>query len=135
MASEHEIVLRGCRPTPLASYLKALGVLRLVSQQAGGASTTGWWEEEVFHLRSSLNEEDLVQFFLEDYRPTPIMAPWNGGSGFFPKGPKDNKRIAVESILYSRSERFAIYRRAISVAEAVKERMKLESQPQKEAKE
>jgi CRISPR-associated protein Csx17 len=31
-AREH--VLGGCRPVPLASYLKALGVLRLVSEQA-----------------------------------------------------------------------------------------------------
>ena len=29
--STHEIVLTGCTPEPLMSYLKALGVLRLVA--------------------------------------------------------------------------------------------------------
>ncbi len=30
----HEIVLSGCSPIPLANYLKALGILRLVAEQA-----------------------------------------------------------------------------------------------------
>jgi CRISPR-associated protein Csx17 len=29
----NEIILAGCTPTPLANYLKALGVFRLVAEQ------------------------------------------------------------------------------------------------------
>ena len=36
------IVLAGCTPEPLMSYLKAIGVFRLVSEQAD-ASARGCW--------------------------------------------------------------------------------------------
>jgi CRISPR-associated protein Csx17 len=81
--------LDGCTPTPLASYLKALGVLRLLSTpanstklQAADLGARGWWEREHFHLRTKLNRDALLRFFLEDYAPSPIVAPWNGRAGF-----------------------------------------------------
>ena len=90
------LALRGCAPTPLASYLKALGVLRLVSSPANHVSgeaadphARGWWENECFHLRTTLGRDALLGFFLHDYAPSPIIAPWNGGSGFYPKDNKD----------------------------------------------
>lgn len=77
----NELVLEGCRPIPLAGYLKALGVLRLVAEQADpGASCC--WESDRFRLRTRLDHDTLVSFFLCDYRPTPIIAPWNGRAGF-----------------------------------------------------
>ena len=89
------LTLHGCTPTPLASYLKALGVLRLISSPANHLSAKaadsharGWWENEFFHLRTTLSRDALLHFFLYDYAPSPIIAPWNGGSGFYPK---DNK--------------------------------------------
>lgn len=90
------LTLQGCSPTPLSSYLKALGVLRLLSSgennvtgEPADAGVRGWWEGERFHLRTGLGREGVVGFFLHDYAPSPIIAPWNGGSGFYPK---DNKR-------------------------------------------
>ena len=83
------LALRGCAPTPLASYLKALGVLRLVSSPANHAAgaaaaphARGWWENECFHLRTTLGRDALLRFFLHDYAPSPIIAPWNGRAGF-----------------------------------------------------
>ena len=83
------LALRGCAPTPLASYLKALGVLRLVSSPANHVSgaaadphARGWWENECFHLRTTLGRDALLRFFLHDYAPSPIIAPWNGRAGF-----------------------------------------------------
>ena len=90
------LALRGCAPTPLASYLKALGVLRLVSSPANHVSgeatdphARGWWENECFHLRTTLGRDALLGFFLHDYAPSPIIAPWNGGSGFYAGDNKD----------------------------------------------
>ena len=90
------IALNGCAPTPLASYLKALGVLRLISSPANHVSgeaadphARGWWQNECFHLRTTLSRDALLHFFLHDYAPSPIIAPWNGGSGFYPKDNKD----------------------------------------------
>ena len=74
--------LDGCRPTPLAHYLKALGILRLVSEQAD-ESVRGWWKDDVFHIATTLDRESLESFFLNDYCPTPIISPWLKGSGFY----------------------------------------------------
>ena len=83
------LALHGCAPTPLASYLKALGVLRLVSSpvnhvagKAADPDARGWWKNECFHLRTTLNRGALLHFFLHDYAPSPIIAPWNGRAGF-----------------------------------------------------
>ena len=37
-----EIMLHGCAPEPLMSYLKALGVLRLVAEQADSEAKGAW---------------------------------------------------------------------------------------------
>jgi CRISPR-associated protein Csx17 len=76
--------LAGCTPTPLAHYLKALAVLRLIAEQAD-PQVRGWWKGERFFLLTRLDRPALLQFFLTTYAPTPLIAPWNGGSGFFPK--------------------------------------------------
>ncbi len=77
----NEVVLAGCTPTPLANYLKALGVLRLLSTKY--PNTRGFWRGDQFVLRTTLDREGIEHFFLSDYVPTPIMAPWNSGSGFY----------------------------------------------------
>lgn len=74
--------LDGCAPTPLAHYLKALGVLRLVAEQLD-PEARGWWEGERFLLASHREESDLLDFFLHDYSPSALLTPWNAGSGFF----------------------------------------------------
>lgn len=110
----HVHALRGCRPTPLAHYLKALAVLRLVSEQAD-RDARGFWRNDVFHLATSLDEEALLRFFAEHYAPTPILSPWNGGSGFYKK---DNKNAALMAIVGSEAPRLAAYREALRVATA-----------------
>ena len=89
MAAVEALTLDGCAPTPLASYLKALGVLRLISSdanhvdgQAADPKARGWWEDERFHIRTTLDRAALCRFFLDDYAPSPIIAPWNGRAGF-----------------------------------------------------
>jgi CRISPR-associated protein Csx17 len=78
--------LEGCTPEPLMGYLKALGVLRLLDEQMPEAGVRGWWAGGVFCLlKGVLGEGQLVSFFLDKYRPTPLLAPWNGGSGFYVK--------------------------------------------------
>ncbi|MEO2088572.1 MAG: hypothetical protein ABGY75_03620 [Gemmataceae bacterium] len=42
--------LEGCTPEPLMGYLKALGVLRLLSEQLPDAAVRGWWEAGTFCL-------------------------------------------------------------------------------------
>ncbi len=77
-----EIKLNRCTSEPLSSYLSACAVLRLVCEQKD-PDALGWWNNGVFHLKSSLDRDGLITFFLQEYRPTPIVSPWGGGSGFY----------------------------------------------------
>ncbi|MCC6751963.1 MAG: type I-U CRISPR-associated protein Csx17, partial [Deltaproteobacteria bacterium] len=74
--------LHGCTPTPLAYYLKAIGILRLVAQQKD-ADARGLWRDQHFCLLTRLDTAALERFFLEEYAPTPFVSPWNKGSGFY----------------------------------------------------
>ena len=74
--------LNGCAPTPLAHYLKALGVFRLVAAQAD-PEARAWWSGDSFFLAAELDYGELLRFFLERYAPTQLVSPWNKGSGFY----------------------------------------------------
>ena len=109
----NSLPLPGCSPIPLAHYLKALGVLRLISEneQHGDPQTAGCWERDAFVLHSKFDREGLIQFFLQHYSPTPILAPWNGGSGFYfqeeklkEKDPATGKRLQRCETFKSQSE-------------------------------
>ena len=115
-AEENEIILEGCAPVPLAHYLKALGILRLVSEQVD-PDARGYWRNDVFVLRTKMSSDDLVDFFLNDYRPTPIVAPWNGRGGFL-EGEGESNRAGGKMILTfseAKAIRFSDYRKVIAV--------------------
>lgn len=102
--------LNGCAPAPLAHYLKALGLLRLVAEQAD-PEARGWWDGERFRLATGLTREELERFLLERYQPTPLVAPWNKGSGFFLAS--DPGLAPLEA---SSAPRFAAFRNGIAAA-------------------
>lgn len=102
-----EIALPGCAPEPLMSYLKTLGVFRLVAEQADAGARLSW-AGGIAQLHSRFDRDGLSAFFLEQYRPTPIVAPWNGGSGFYGGGTEP-----LDVIIASKSDRLALYRDSI----------------------
>jgi len=104
--------LTGCAPTPLAHYLKALGVLRIIAEQVD-PEARGWWQDEHFCLLTRLNRHELEQFFLEKYAPTPIFNPWGGRSGYYPGSAERTSRMALEKIETSESQRLIAFRKAI----------------------
>ena len=110
--------LGGCAPAPLAHYLKALGILRLVSEQAD-AHARGWWEGERFRLASILDESALRDFLLERYEPIPVFNPWGARSGFYPDNSETTARGALEDIEKSKGQRFKSYRQTIATIRAV----------------
>lgn len=129
MTQLHDLPLAGCHPDPLMGYLKALGVLRLVSEQAD-PTARGCWQGEAFHLWTALTEEGLIRFFTGQYRPTPIVAPWNGGSGFW----EDRKAAgqALSAIESSSNPRLAEYRQVIGEARGLLDRLGIKAKPEKE---
>ena len=98
----------GC--VPLINYLAALGVAKGISEQADPAARFGW-RDGVFHMDTEV--EDVAEFFVRDFVPTPVFSPWNGGSGF---GAKDKTPLEYIRILESSTaHRLAPYRNTLAV--------------------
>lgn len=106
-----DILLEGCASRPLASCLKALGILRLVGEQQD-AQVRGAWRNGCFVLSSSLDKETLCDFFLHVWQPTPLVSPWNGGSGFYPK--KEEEINGLKLLLQVQNPRLAAYQAVIA---------------------
>ncbi|MHB8874392.1 MAG: type I-G CRISPR-associated protein Cas8g1/Csx17 [Myxococcaceae bacterium] len=113
MTALHLHRLTGCAPAPLAYYLKALGVLRIVAEQKDPA-IRGWWQDEHFCLLTTLDHSELQRFFLEEYAPTGVLNPWGARSGFYPGSSEKSAREALQKIEKSKIARLSILRSAIT---------------------
>ena len=122
-----ELRLAGCRSRPLVGYLKALGLLRVVSRQ-GDESARARWRDGVFELRSKFDEEELVSFVIEDYSPSPVLSPWNGRSGFYMRGGAAAIR-ASKRIEQAPLPRLAAYRGLIEQTRVILEDLGLKEKP------
>ncbi|MFO0762681.1 MAG: type I-U CRISPR-associated protein Csx17 [Byssovorax sp.] len=126
----HDLVLSGATPEVLSSYLKALAVHRLVAEQLDREALSYWDDDGRFHLVSSADRDALLDFFVERYSPTPIVTPWNGGSGFHP----GDQRAGIDAILADSSARFAAYRETIAACTALLGRLGITEKPRDEQK-
>lgn len=117
MTELHQIELRGCTPEPLMSYLKALGIFRLVAKQAD-KNARAWWENDTFFLRSTLDRQELAAFFLDEYRPMPIVSPWNNR---FRTGVIKGDKRGLDVIISSSGDRFSDYRSVIAQTKQILE--------------
>jgi CRISPR-associated protein Csx17 len=124
-----ELLLSGCRTRPLGGYLKGLGILRVVAHQAD-AQVRGRWRGDMFELASGTNREALHAFFLDSYQPSPVVSPWNGGSGFFPK----DRTEPLEQVERSTSPRLAPFRETISAVREILRRRGMAEKPTGAAK-
>ena len=107
-------LLPGLRPEPLASYLAGLGLFRVLGEQADGNATAAWTADG---LAITTHVQDLAQWLADEYKPMPVLSPWNGGSGF---GSKDKEPLRrLDSIRANSTARLADLRAAIEVAEKV----------------
>ena len=122
-------VLTGCRSTPLLSYLKALGVARLVSR--ADPTVRLWWGREGFAcLRATFDRDGLLAYLLDEYEPSPIASPWNGGSGFYPG---DNKE-SIEKIEGSTHARLGTLRETIRLGRTMVAERCPDAKPEKKKK-
>ena len=80
-----EFSFEGCNNTNFGSYLKGLGIFRILGKKYTDAKA--YWENNLLYISLPFNSYDeIADFFLNKYEPTPIVSPWNNGSGF--KKPK-----------------------------------------------
>jgi len=127
---KHDVTLGGCDAEVLAGYLKALAVHRLVAEQVDAGATSRWSDDGQFHLESELDEKGLESFFADEYRPTPIASPWNGGSGFYPK----DQKAGIDGIAATTDARFETYRRTLDACREAIEFLGLKEKPDHELK-
>ena len=125
----NKILLSGCQPVPLASYLKALGVFRIVAEQEDCKIQSAWHDEKLL-LFTKLDRPRLMEFFLTRYRPSPVLAPWNGGSGFYPK---DN-HSGISAIESAHSDRLKTYRDCIEQGRKALQQLGIDERPEGDQK-
>ena len=69
-------ILKGCAPTLLSNYLKAMGLFKLIAEQKDSKITACWSNDRLI-LNTELSKDEIIEFVLKQYRPSPIVAPWN----------------------------------------------------------
>lgn len=110
--SEH--VFAGLTPEPLASYLAGLGLIRLLGEQADPGSTFAW---TAGGLAVETPVADVAEWLAELYVPTPVLSPWNGGSGFGLKDIEPRKRLS--RLMGNPSPRLTVLKESVKVAENI----------------
>ena len=70
------IRLDGCRAAPLSSYMAGMGVFRIVAEQ-NDPGVQAFWENDRLVLETGRGREDLVDFLLHGYEPSPVIGPWS----------------------------------------------------------
>lgn len=117
--------ISGASPRTLLGYLVGLGLLRVVARQAD-PSARACWRDGALELHSGLDAAGLERFLLERWMPAPVVSPWNGGSGFFPK---DNVE-AFAAIEADDSLRLDRFRAAIVAARDALRKLGLDARPE-----
>ena len=103
--------LPGLQPQPLATYLAGLGLTRLLGEQPDPTATAAWTGSG---LAVDTIVDDIATWLVDDYVPTPVLSPWNGGSGFGQKGKA--QREALAALLALPGPRLDSFRQAMTVA-------------------
>ena len=94
---------RGCGPSRWPATWPGLGLIRVIGEQADPAATAAWTPDGLVidHDRG----RPAPAWLADEYVPTPVLSPWNSGSGF---GAKDKEPLrALEALLAHPSPRLA----------------------------
>jgi CRISPR-associated protein Csx17 len=114
-----DLELACCRTTPLAGYLTALGLLRVVTRTLD-QHATGRWDRQRFIVNCSASSvPDLVDAMCDGFVPEPIVSPWNAGSGFAGNGKNTTAEDGLRWVRESQDPRLAPLRAAVTVADGV----------------
>ncbi len=107
----------GLIPQSFSRYLAGLGLIRVLAAQVD-PHLTAWWQGDVLMIDTPMMQNgvpDLARWLVEGYEPTPVISPWNGGSGF---GPKDKaSRSTLDRLMSVSSPRVAQLQLAVRTAE------------------
>lgn len=104
-----DLAMDGCVPREMLSYLKALGVLKAITEGKDKSAQGFWMDGDRWVVRSVLDMDEALDFFMNEYQPTPIVSPWNKDSGF-QSGGELAKASALNRIISEESPRFNDWR-------------------------
>lgn len=110
----NELIFPNMRPSSIVGYLKAVGLLRVVTEQIDSGAHGYWDNENGFVLASRVPGPDLVSFLMHDYSPTPCLTPWNNGSGFYSK-----QEVVIDPLRSSTAQRLSNIRETIEASYSV----------------
>ncbi|KZS72105.1 type I-U CRISPR-associated protein Csx17 [Mycobacterium kansasii] len=114
-----ELVLNGCRVTPLAGYLSALGAHRAVHRLLD-SDAQGRWSQGVYVLRCRFDTIDELTVALHaSFEPESIVSPWNSGSGFAANGKSPAAERILQWVRESTDDRLTALRLAVAEADRV----------------
>jgi CRISPR-associated protein Csx17 len=111
-------ILAGCRTQPMGSYLKAMGVFRILAEQAD-PDIRAAWSDYGFVVESHLGRDGILEFFEAQYHPSLLFNPWGGRSGFYDGNSEKAAREALAAIAASDDPRLSHARDAIGLVQAL----------------
>jgi|GEM_PF-2162751 CRISPR-associated protein Csx17 len=91
-----KIYMTNCKTEPFGSALKALGVMKIIGEQKD-PDIESYWENGELRINTILTKEEITNFFMKEYSPTPILAPWLSQSGFWSTFESTHMKSIIES--------------------------------------
>ncbi len=117
----NRVRLSGLSPEPLLEYLAAIGVFRLIARQKDRNARCRW-EQETLVISTVLDQDSMVEFFMTEWVPTPIVTPWNSNHGLRLAGStqRTSEKTTVRAIK-SDTPRLEEYRVALAAGRRILE--------------
>lgn len=132
-ATKKSVLLGGLQPQPLATYLAALGALRICAQQYDPAIVAAFGQGG-FRLYG-IDEQELTALLLDRWMPSPVLTPWNNASGFYDSSTKGRlAAAAMNALLASNTPRFSSLIDAIQQVRRLLIKARYEAAPKEEEK-
>jgi CRISPR-associated protein Csx17 len=113
------VVLGGLRADTLGGYLGALGLLRVLARQRAPETRLSWRDDlpvltGVPGAEAESGIDALAEWLVDAYRPSPVVSPWNAGSGFAGTGKSPEAERVLARVEGSPEPRFAVLRAAVA---------------------
>lgn len=114
--STPQVLCVGLQPEPLAAYLGALGILRMLN--SSGHTVRGAFSPEGFVLEG-ITRDALLDFVLTRWKPSIVLSPWNNASGFYASSKGKQAQEALDQIVASKDPRFTEFGRTVTEVRAL----------------
>ena len=110
---DHRLVLEGCHLEHPVNYWKAIGLLKSISLQKD-PSAKGFFTDHGFLLETKLNKEELLNFFVEEFIPNPIISPFL----------QQRNNWLLDALIQEENSRLSLYRQAYEALKLIPTRKK-----------